>query len=241
MGPTASVVVTAAGLALAVGSWQWLRRTAHPLLRFGALRKPSFRAGNVGGSVYRMVISAAPFLLPLMFQVGFGWSPVMAGGVVLLLFVGNLGIKPATTPLIRRFGFRAVLIGSIAAGAVVFGLIATLSRSSPLPLVAALLLASGAFRSIGFSGYNSLQFADIPNSQISDANTLSSTLQQLAAALGIALGAVVVRVSARLLGSSAPPTWPYSVAFVVLALLLVWPLVEAFRLHGTAGDEVAGR
>ena len=52
---------------------------AHPLLRFGALRKPSFRVSNVGGSVYRMVISAAPFLLPLMFQVGFGWSPVLAG------------------------------------------------------------------------------------------------------------------------------------------------------------------
>src|SRR5215210_2040058 len=132
MGPIGIVMVTAAGLALAVGSWWWLRRTAHPLLRFGALRKPSFRAGNVGGSVYRMVISAAPFLLPLMFQVGFGWSPVMAGGLVLLLFVGNVAIKPATSPLIRRLGFRAVLVASIAAGGLVFGLIATLSAASPL-------------------------------------------------------------------------------------------------------------
>src|SRR5215210_6333413 len=73
------VPVTVAGLVLAVLSWRWLRRTAHPLLRFGALREPSFRAGNVSGSVYRMVISAAPFLLPLMFQVGFGWTPILAG------------------------------------------------------------------------------------------------------------------------------------------------------------------
>jgi MFS family permease len=239
--PVTIASVTAAGLVLAVVSWRWLRRTAHPLLRFRALRKPSFRAGNVSGSVYRMVISAAPFLLPLMFQVGFGWSPVLAGGLVLLLFVGNLGIKPATTPLIRRFGFRAVLIVSIGAGALVFGLIATLSPASPLPLVVVLLVLSGAFRSIGFSAYNSLQFADIDPGQMSDANTLSSTLQQVAAALGIALGAVVVRLSDRYLGRPALPAWPYTVAFLVLGTLMLWPLVGAVRLHRSAGNEVAGR
>jgi EmrB/QacA subfamily drug resistance transporter len=239
--PTGIATVAAASLVLAVVSWRWLRRTAHPLLRFGALRNPSFRSGNVGGSVYRMVISAAPFLLPLMFQVGFGWSPVLAGTLVLVLFVGNLGIKPATSPLIRRFGFRTVLIASIAGGAIVFALIATLSATSPLSIVVALLLLSGVFRSIGFSAYNSLQYADIAPAQMADANTLSSTLQQVAAALGIAVGAVIVRLADRLLGPSALPAWPYAVAFGVLGVLMVWPLIEAIRLHGSAGDEVAAR
>ena len=241
VGPTWIATATAASVVLGVVSWRWLRRTAHPLLRFEALRKPSFRAGNVGGSVYRMVISAAPFLLPLMFQVGFGWSPVLAGGLVLMLFVGNLGIKPATSPLIRRFGFRMVLIASIAGGAIVFFLIATLSAASPLPVVVALLVLSGVFRSIGFSAYNSLQYADIAPAQMADANTLSSTLQQVAAALGIAVGAVIVRLADRFLGPSALPAWPYAVAFCVLGLLMVWPLVEAIRLHGSAGNEVAAR
>jgi MFS family permease len=187
-----------------------------------------------------MVISAAPFLLPLMFQVGFGWSPVMSGGLVLLLFVGNLAIKPATSPLIRRFGFRAVLIASIGGGAIVFGLIATMTGAPPLPIVAALLLLSGVFRSIGFSAYNSLQFADIDPQQMSDANTLSSTLQTVAAALGVAVGAMVVRVAEDLLGSS-PPAWPYALTFGVLGMLMVWPLVEALLLHRNAGDEVAER
>jgi EmrB/QacA subfamily drug resistance transporter len=241
VGLTGIVTMSAAGLVLATLSWWWLRRTAHPLLRFGALREPSFRAGNVGGSVYRMVINAAPFLLPLMFQVGFGWSPVLTGGLVLFLFVGNLAIKPATSPLIRRFGFRAVLIASIGAGAIIFCLIATLRAASPLPLVVALLLLSGTFRSIGFSAYNSLQFADIDQAHMSDANTLSSTMQQVAAALGIALGAVIVRLADRHLGPSASPAWPYTVAFLVLGMVMVWPLVGAFRLHRSAGDEVAGR
>ncbi len=208
--------MSTAGLVLALASGRWLRRTAHPLLRFEAMREQSFRAGNVGGSVYRMVISAAPFLLPLMFQVGFGWSPVLAGGLVLLLFVGNLAIKPVTSPLIRRLGFRPVLIASIGGGGIVFGLLATLSAASPLPWVVVLLLLSGTFRSIGFSAYNSLQFADIDSEHMSDANTLSSTLQQVAAALGIALAAVIVRLADRQLGPSAPPAWPYTIAFTVL-------------------------
>jgi MFS family permease len=241
VGPVGLVSVIAAGLVLAGASGWWLRRTAHPLLRFDALREPSFRTANVGGSVYRVMISAAPFLLPLMFQVGFGWSPVLAGGLVLLLFVGNLAVKPATSPLIRRFGFRAVLIASIAAGGVVFGLLATLSAASPLPWVAALLLLSGVFRSVGFSGYNSLQFADIEAGRMTDANTLASTVQQVAAALGIAVGAVTVRLADRSFGSSALPDWPYRVAFAVLGLLMIPPLVGALRLHRSAGDEVAGR
>ena len=134
-----------------------------------------------------------------------------------------------------------MLIASIAGGAIVFGLIATLSAASPLPMVVALLLVSGVFRSVGFSAYNSLQFADIEPRQMSDASTLSSTMQQVAAALGIAVGAVVVRVADNVLGPSALPAWPYAVAFIVLGLLLVWPLVEAIRLHRTAGDEVAAR
>ena len=158
-----------------------------------------------------------------------------------MLFVGNVGIKPATSPLIRRFGFRAVLIASIGGGAIVFALIAALSAATPLPVVVALLLLSGVFRSIGFSAYNSLQYADIAPSQMSDANTLSSTLQQVSAALGVAAGAVIVRLADRLLGPSALPAWPYAVAFGVLSLLMVGPLVEAIRLHGSAGDEVAAR
>ena len=241
VGPIGTITVLIGGLVLAAVSYLWLRRTAHPLLRFGALRVPSFRAGNAGGSVYRMVINAAPFLLPLMFQVGFGWSPVLAGGLVLLLFAGNIAIKPATSPLIRRFGFRTILIVSIAAGALVFGMIATLDATSPLPYVAGLLILSGILRSVGFSAYASLQFADIDHAHMSGANTLSSTMQQVAAALGIALGAVIVRLADGYFGPSAPPYLPYAVAFLVLGILMVLPLVGAFRLHRSAGDEVAGR
>ncbi len=110
-----------AGAAVGVGAmliW-WavghLRRSAHPLLDLRVLRVPTFRASSLGGSLFRMAISAAPFLLALMFQNGFGWSPLRSGMLVIGVFVGNIAIKPFTTPILHRFGFRTVLMTAAAA------------------------------------------------------------------------------------------------------------------------------
>jgi EmrB/QacA subfamily drug resistance transporter len=236
------MVVVATVLVATVGAsiW-WLRRTPHPLLSFDSLRVASFRVGNVGGSVYRLVINAVPFLLPLMFQVGFGWSPARTGLLVMALFVGNVAVKPATTPLLRRLGFRRVLVSSIVGGAAVIGGIAALRPSTPLAVVVGVLLLSGALRSVGFSAYNSLQFAEISRASLSDANTLSATMQQVAAALGVSIGALLLRLADDALAAESSPVAPYTVAFSALALLLVHPLLEVLRLPGTAGSELTGR
>ena len=233
---SAIVFVVLAGTA----TW-WLRHTPHPVLRFDSLRVPSFRVSNSGGSTYRGVISAVPFVLPLMFQVGFGWSPIQAGLLVLLLFAGNVGIKPATTPLIRRFGFRTVLIGSLIAGGLILGVIATMRPTWPIVIIGAALVLSGAFRSIGFSAYNTLQFTDIEPAAVAEANTLSSTLQQVATALGVAIGALVLRLAGEIPALDGSPTAPYTVTFAVLALLMLHPLIEVLRLHRTAGESATRR
>ncbi|PWC06839.1 MFS transporter [Mycetocola zhujimingii] len=220
-----------------------LRRAAHPLLDLSALRIATFRVGNVGGNLYRLLIGAAPFLFVLLFQSGFGWSASQAGLLVMAVFVGNVVIKPATSPLIRRFGFRTVIISSNLCGAVVFGLCAFIQPSTPVVLIAALLFASGVFRSIGFSGYNSVQFADVPAALTSGANTLASTLQQVAVGLGIAVAALTVRATtagAALIDAGAVGLG-YRWAFAVLAVLLLVPAVEAWRMSASAGAEVAAR
>ena len=109
------------------------------------MRIRTYRATALGGSIFRAVITAIPFLLPLFFQLSFGWTAAHAGLVVIALFAGNIGIKPATTPLIRRFGFKAVLVFASFASAVTFALCAFLSPQTPEPLIFALLLFSGAF------------------------------------------------------------------------------------------------
>jgi MFS family permease len=145
--------------------------------------------------------------------------------------------------LIRRFGFRTVIVGSNIAGAIVYVLCALIDPSTPLVVIAFALFASGVFRSIGFSGYNSIQFADVPGEQTSGANTLASTMQQVAVGLGVAVAALLVRVMTAAAGAiDADAAWlGYRWAFIVVALLLVVPAIEAARMPATAGAEVAAR
>ena len=131
--------ILAGVLALAAAVF-WMRRAAHPLFDLTVFGTRTFRATNSGGFFYRLTISAVPFLLPLMFQNGFGWSPLHAGIMVAAVFIGNIGIKPATTPLIRRFGFKPVLVFASLASAATFALCAMLTPATPEPLVFALLV-----------------------------------------------------------------------------------------------------
>ncbi|WP_026555666.1 MFS transporter [Arthrobacter sp. 35W] len=220
------------------------RHALHPLLDLSALRIHTFRTGNAGGGLYRLVINAVPFLLPLMFQLGFGWSAFEAGLMVMAVFAGNVLIKPATTPLIRRFGFRKVLILSNAGGAAVLVLCALLTPATPLAVIAVVLFASGVLRSIGFSAYNTVQFADVPALKMSGANTLSSTIAQVATGLGVAVGALVLRAAQGIIEASAPgapAVLGYQWTFGVLALLMLYPVVEAVLMPARAGDAVRTR
>jgi MFS family permease len=190
------------------------------------------------------VITAIPFLLPLFFQLGFGWTSAHAGLVVIALFAGNVGIKPATTPLMRRFGIRTVMLSAVVASAVCLVAMAFLQPSTPLAVLLGLLVLSGIFRSVGFTAYNTIAFADIEPERMTGANTLMSTVQELGAGLGVAVGALLVRLGApvaRSTGLGTDGAAPFRVAFVILALILVAAAIEAVTLPRTAGNLVAGR
>lgn len=236
----AAALLTAAVAGLL--GWRHLRTTPDPLLDLRPLELGTFRVGNLGGGLYRLMITAAPFLFTLLFQADFGWSATRAGLVVIALFLGNLGIKPATSPLIRRFGFRAVIVWSNALGASILLAFVFVAPATPLPVILVLLLASGAVRSTGFSGYNTIQFVDVPGELTNHANTLSSTLQQLATGLGIAVCALLVRLGTTVADHTAgDPSLGYRWAFAGAAALLVVPLVEAMRLPAHAGSVAARR
>ncbi|WP_326565232.1 MFS transporter [Amycolatopsis rhabdoformis] len=234
--------VTAVALAVAAGGLgsavRHLLRAPNPLLDLRILRIATYRITAATGSIYRGVITAIPFVLPLLFQLGFGWSAARAGLVVIALFVGNVGIKPATTPLMRAFGIRTVLLASIVVGAACLVGLAFVRADTPLPVLLALLLVSGIARSTGFTAYNSVAFADVDEPLMNHANTLLSTLQELGAGLGVAIGALLIRAGG-LLTTDAPG--PFRVALALLAVLLVIPFVAAIRLSRSAGNVVTGR
>ena len=215
-------------------------RARHPLLDLRALRIETFRLSHAGGSLFRLTVNAVPFLLPLLFQDVFGFSPLLSGALVLFVFVGNLAIKPATTFLLRRFGFQPVIVAASAAAALSMALMALLSRSTPLWLVIVLLTASGVARSTGFTAYNTIAFADVERFEMTDANTLASTLQQLAAGFGVAVGAVALRLGDGFASGSSGSSGSgaFGFAFAVLAVLTAVATVEALLLSRTAGENI---
>jgi EmrB/QacA subfamily drug resistance transporter len=234
---------TQVGAALAIGlvtgllAAGYLWRGTDRLMDLRTLRIRTYRVSTTSGSVFRAVITAVPFLLPLLFQDAFGWTPTESGLVVVAVFVGNVGIKPLTTPIMRRFGFRTVLVGSLAGAALTLVGCGLLTASTPMTLILAVLCLSGVFRSIGFTAYNTIQFADIDRAEMTNANTLASTTQQLAAGLGVAIGAVALRIGVPIAGTTG--TGAYRVAFILLAASLAVCALEVLRLPVNAGDEVS--
>jgi EmrB/QacA subfamily drug resistance transporter len=211
---------------------------ARPLLDLRVLSIATYRVSAFSGSCFRAVITAVPFLLALFLQLGLGWNAAQAGLLMTPLFVGNLAIKPATTPLLRRWGIRRVMVASVAGSVVCLVGITALRESTPLLVLVAVVGLSGVFRSIGFTTFNSVAFADVEPGRMTYANTLMSTMQELAGGLGIAVGALLVHLGDAVVDG---PSAGFRVAFGSLAVLLLLPAVGAWRLHPTAGEQVTTR
>jgi len=234
------VVLLAVAALTGLATWWWLRRAQHPLLDLTTLRIPTFGVSNVSGSVFRAAVSAAPFLVPLLLQDGFGWSPVDAGLMLMWVFVGNLGIKPFTTPLMRRFPLVPIALVAAVVLAATFAAAAALQPGTSRVLVALVLLASGVARSVGFTAYNTIQFADVPPPRMSPANALAAVSAQLATGLGVAVAALVVR-SAQALSPQAAAPHGYRVALLAMAVASLVSTAGGLRLPRGAGDVVRSR
>lgn len=235
--PLVAVLGFASVLLLATGARHMLRVSA-PLVDLKTLRIPTFANAMIGSSLIWLVIGAIPFLLPLLFQIVFGWSPIKSGALVLFVFVGNIAIKPATSFLYRTYGFRRVLLAASAC----LGLTAVgcglLTAGTPVVAIALLILISGVARSVSMTGYTTLALSDVPPTQMRAANALSSTAQQLFTGLAVALATVALRVG-HLLGhalSGNELRSEFSIAFLTIAIVAAMATAVVLRLHPSAGE-----
>jgi len=236
----------AAALAAGAGAaapllWRHLRRHAHPLIDPAPFKVPTFRMVMLAGSAMRTLIGAMPFLLPLSFQLGFGMDPFRAGLLVLALFAGNLGIKPLTSAVLRRCGFRTVLVGNgLVQAATMLGF-AAVTPAVPVGAVVALLALSGASRSLQFTALNTLAFADVPQPWMAPANTWFSVVFQLSLGVGVAVGAVALRLAGAEAGVGTPGLAEFYAAFAVVALCMACAALTGLRLPADAGLVVTGQ
>jgi EmrB/QacA subfamily drug resistance transporter len=218
-----------------------LAAAREPVVRLDPLRRRAFFVACVsGGGVSRAAISATPFLLPLMLEVGFGLSPLDSGLLLLVYMLANLLMKAATNPIVRRFGMRQVLIvngGLTAAGIAACALI---SPGLPAVLTGGILLLSGASRSLQFSALTYTTFAEIDPQERSPASILSALAQQIANGVGVALAALLLNFSRLLRGAASLAPADFRAALVLMGLFGALALFAYAGLAEGTGAEVSG-
>jgi MFS family permease len=214
-------------------------RNSHPVLDVRLFADSTFRVSMLAGSLTRLATGATPLLLPLLLQLGLGWSPLLTGQVLMGQAIGTLLAKAVSTRAIRRFSFREVLLVSNLAAAVMNVAPALYRTFTPAWLVFLLTVGMGLTRSLQFTINNTVAYADLERERLSGASTLSSVIQQVGQALGISLAGLLLATS-REAHQGVLSTAAFAMPLTVVALIGGTASVLYGRLRAGAGENIRG-
>jgi EmrB/QacA subfamily drug resistance transporter len=217
------------------------RRAPAPLLDLGLLALPTFRASVLGGLLFRAGIGALPFLLPLMLQFGFGYSALESGLTTFVAAIGAITMKFAAGPVLRRFGFKPVLLANAVLCGLFLAVIGLFTPATPEAVMLALLLVGGFFRSLQFTAMNAMAYAEVERPRMSAATSLASMMQQLSLSLGIGIGALTLHYTVEAAGRAVPQAEDFTLAFVLVGVMAALSALAFLRLPQDAGSEISGR
>ncbi|MDB5857467.1 MAG: Major facilitator transporter [Ramlibacter sp.] len=237
-----ALLTTGGGIALLAWTVRHLRRVPHPVVSLAPLAQRTFAVATASaGTFAAMCLHACPFLLPLLFQLALGRNAVSSGALLLPYFLGNLGMKSVTTPILVRFGFRNVMVTAGTCSAAAIAAFGFLSAQTPWAALVALLFFAGCARSMLLTALTSLTFADIPLAQRGAASTLSTVSTQVAATLGVAVGAILLALAQFVHGHAHLAAPDFRIAFVTMGLIHALTVLRFWSLPPSAGADMIGR
>ncbi|MBS0378779.1 MAG: DHA2 family efflux MFS transporter permease subunit [Proteobacteria bacterium] len=216
-------------------------RIAHPLLNLVLFRLRTFRAA-VGGSFFtRIAIGGVPFLFPLLYQVGLGFTPVQSGMLLMPQALAAISLKPFMPRILARFGYRAVLISNTLMLGVMICLFATIGAATPVWLIVVQAFAYGFVQSLQFTCMNTLVYSDVAQADAGTASTIASTAQQLSMSFGVAGASLVAAVFVPDRFHTTPAQMIHGVheAFLVLGVATVISTLVFGSLRGDDGSSVS--
>jgi EmrB/QacA subfamily drug resistance transporter len=235
----------AALVALGVGSgllYGWhAKHTAHPIIDFSLLRIPTFRVSVTAGNLCRFTVSATPFLLAVLLQVGFGLTPFAAGMITFASAAGALVMKFVAKPIVQQFGFQRTLTWNAVLTGAFIAMCAFFTPTTSAWLMIATLLMGGFFRSLQFTGVNTLTYADITPSNLSQASSFAAMAQQLGISLGVGVAAVTLNLSMTWRGAHTIEIRDIAAGFLVIGLIAGLSSLSFTRLARDAGAQLNQR
>ena len=224
-------------LALIFGYGLHAARTAYPLLQLGLFRVRTFAAAVSGSFVTRLGIGGVPFLLPLLYQLGLGLTPVESGLLIMPQAAAAMSTKFLMPKILDRFGYRTVLVANTVLLGVLLMLFATIRPGTPIWLIVLQAFCYGALTSTQYTSMNTLVYADVPTAEASQASSIASTMQQLSISFGVAAAGLttVFFVPATLQGNAAAVTDGLHRAFLALGAFTIVSTVVFARLKREDG------
>ncbi|SDA35450.1 MFS transporter [Sphingomonas sp. NFR15] len=236
----AATALVAIGVVAGIFYIRHARGREGAILDLTLMRDPTFRLSVIAGSLTRITQGAQPFLLPLMMQVGFGFSAARSGTITVATAIGSLAMKSVAQRVLRWFGFRRALIwnGVIAtAGYAICGLF---RPNWPVWAMFGMLAISGFFMSFQFTAYNTIAYDGVDKRHMSSATAFYSTFQQLMLSLGICVAAIALHLAMLANGHAAPALEDFSAAFWVVTSISLSATLWNVRFARDAGAEISG-
>jgi EmrB/QacA subfamily drug resistance transporter len=214
---------------------------AHPLLRLTLFKIRTFRTAVTGSFVTRLGIGGLPFILPLLYQVGLGYTPVQSGLLIMPQPLAAMSLKFTMPLVLARFGYRRVLLVNTVLIGLVIALFSTIGASTPVWLIAAQAFIFGYLSSLQFTSMNTLVYADVSNADTSMGSSIASTVQQMSMSFGVAVSSLTVAVFIRDRFNTAPAEMISGIhsALLTLGVFTAVSAVVFRRLRPADGDRLS--
>jgi EmrB/QacA subfamily drug resistance transporter len=231
----------AISLALIAGYGLHAARTAFPLLELTLFRIRTFRAAVSGSFFTRLGIGGVPFLLPLLYQVGLGFTPIQSGLLIMPQAFAAMSTKFLMPRILERFGYRRVLISNTIVIGLLLMFFATVGPGTPVWLIVLQAFCFGAFTSLQYTSMNTLVYADISENKTSSASSIASTAQQMSISFGVAVAGLTTAffIPDRFRSNPAEMITGLHQAFLVLGAFTVFSTVTFRSLKSRDGGSVS--
>lgn len=235
------IAIIAASILSIVAYTFHARRSSHPIIDLNLFKIRTLRIGLLGNLFTRLGIGGMPLMLPLMLQVGFSHSASTSGMMLMPSAIFAILAKSWIVPLVKRFGYKNILIANTLALSIVISLFALPNNTTPLILLIPVLAIYGSINSIQMTSMNTISLADLNSKSASGGNGLLTITQQLSMSLGVSVSALILRSfqnAENLTHNNTETAFKYT--FISLGVITAISSLIFLNLKKNDGDNMSG-
>ncbi len=218
------------------------RKKTHPIVKTQLFQLRTFQVSIIANLISRIGFSGIPFLLPLLLQISLGYSAQNSGFLIAPMAAGVLLLKPFSLPLLRRFGYKKLLIINTFCVATSIASFTLINQQTSFYWIALMTFMFGFLISLQYTGMNSLAYADVAQDDLSSATSIVSTMQQVSQSFGVAMAALLIRYyTANVAENNLLIPSAFHETFFAMSLLTFTSILIFIRLSKHDGAELVQR